>query len=191
MDGGCAPKPSRKQRLRADIRARRRGLAARSQRRHALAVADAVAARLAHTDVVAAYLARDGEVDLAPLIDTLWRQGTVLALPVLGDGGMFFAAYGSDERLHDNRYGIPEPAQPRRVDPTVVLTPLVAFDARGQRLGMGGGYYDRYFQAAPTVRRIGIAHECQRVAALPVERGDMPLEAVATERGWYSFAATV
>ena len=161
----------------------------RIQHGHALAVANAVAVRLAHTEVVAAYLARDGEVDLAPLINTLWQQGTAVALPVLADGGMFFAAYDIDERLHGNRYGIPEPAQPRPVDPTVVLAPLVAFDDRGQRLGMGGGYYDRYFRASPTVRRIGIAHECQRVAALPAEPGDMPLDAVATERGWQMFAA--
>ena len=153
-------------------------------------MAKAVAARLVATDVVAAYLARDGEVDLAPLIGLLWQQGTVVALPVLQDRGMFFAAYGVDERLRDNRYGIPEPAQARRVEPTVVLAPLVAFDAYGQRLGMGGGYYDRYFAAAPAVRRIGIAHECQRVAALPVEPSDMPLQAVATERGWQAFRAT-
>ncbi|MCY4059899.1 MAG: hypothetical protein OXG44_18080, partial [Gammaproteobacteria bacterium] len=79
------------------------------------------------------------------------------------------------------------PVQPEFVTPTVVLTPLVAFDGRGRRLGMGGGYYDRFFSATPNTARVGIAHECQRAAALPTTSSDVSLTAVVTENGWQDF----
>ncbi|MCY3623084.1 MAG: 5-formyltetrahydrofolate cyclo-ligase [Gammaproteobacteria bacterium] len=80
-----------------------------------------------------------------------------------------------------------EPAQPEFVTPTIVLAPLVAFDGRGHRLGMGGGYYDRFFAATPDAARIGIAHECQRVSTLPATSSDVSLTAVVTENGWQAF----
>ena len=80
-----------------------------------------------------------------------------------------------------------EPAQLEFVTPTVVLAPLVAFDGRGHRLGMGGGYYDRFFAATPDAARIGIAHECQRAHTLPATSSDVSLTAVVTENGWQSF----
>lgn len=175
------------QSLRTAFRHRRRTLAVACQRRHAVTVASAVAERIAHDDVVAVYIARDGEVELAPLIQDCRQRGIDLALPVVAHRHMYFAAYRLDEPLHDNRYGIPEPVAPTPVDPTMVLAPLVAFDNHGRRLGMGGGYYDRYFSSAPSVRRIGIAHECQRIDDLPANPWDEPLAAVVTETGWHRF----
>ncbi len=176
-----------KQRLRRAFRARRGRLSKAQQDCHAALVRDAIEPRLAAQDTVAAYLARDGELDLAPLVDACWRRGIVIAVPVLGRRRMRFAAYRPGETMAANRFGIPEPATPCYVAPSVVLTPLVAFDDAGRRLGMGGGYYDRYFAAAPSLPRIGIAHECQRAVALPADRTDMPLNAVVTERGWQPF----
>jgi 5-formyltetrahydrofolate cyclo-ligase len=69
----------------------------------------------------------------------------------------------------------------------VVLLPLVAFDAHGHRLGMGGGYYDASFAAQPHALRIGLAHTVQFCAALPVRDWDVPLDAVLTERGGFGF----
>ena len=163
-------------------RAKRRALSAAEQKRHAEAIAATILPSLAPCDTVAVYLARDGEVDLSPLAAGCRR--VALALPVLTPG-LEFAAYEPDAPLRANRYGIGEPAVPVIVRPTVVLAPLVAFDALGNRLGMGGGYYDRYFQSHPQVRRVGIAHECQRAQALPVAPGDAPLLAVVTETGWH------
>ena len=117
------------------------------------------------------------------------RRGIDLALPVVTARDLYFAAYRTGEPLRDNRYGIPEPVSPLRIQPTVVLAPLVAFDNRGCRLGMGGGYYDRYFASAPGVLHIGVAHECQRIDALPANPWDEPLAAVVTETGWHAFSA--
>ena len=151
-------------------------------------MAHSVVEHLAATDIVAAYYARDGEVALAPLIEMCWQRGIVVALPVLAGEEMTFAGYGRDTALRNNRYGIPEPAlaQPAP-EPTVVLAPLVAFDDTGNRLGMGGGYYDRYLAAHPTALRVGVAHECQRTDGLPTDSRDARLAAVVTERGWLAF----
>ena len=179
--------PSEKHLLRRFYRAARRALSAETQCEHALAIADEVMKRLDDGATVAAYLARDGEVDLVHVIEQCWRRRIVVAVPVLGEREMRFAEYRCDTPLERNEYGIAEPAQPELVIPTVVLAPLVAFDERGHRLGMGGGYYDRFFAATPTTARIGIAHECQRAPTLPATSSDVSLTAVVTENGWQSF----
>ena len=180
------PNEPRSQRaaLRAAFRRVRRGLDAECSRAHAAAVARHALARIGREDRVAAYLARDGELDLAPLISGCWRRGIVVALPVLTGRRMCFAEHRCGAELVANRYGIPEPAEPQTVVPTIVFAPVVAFDGRGHRLGMGGGYYDRYFAASPQVVRVGVAHECQRAAELPMQPWDVPLGAVVTENGW-------
>jgi len=175
------------QSLRTALRRRRRALTAACQCCHARAVASVVVERIARDAVVAVYFARDGEIDLTPLIQDCRRRAIDLALPVVAHRHMYFAAYRLDEPLRESRYGIPEPVAPEPVAPTMVLAPLVAFDNHGRRLGMGGGYYDRYFASAPSVPRIGIAHECQRIDDLPANAWDESLAVVVTETGWHTF----
>ncbi|MCY3814564.1 MAG: 5-formyltetrahydrofolate cyclo-ligase [Gammaproteobacteria bacterium] len=182
--GGLA---ARKQSLREQMRERRRALSASEQASHANAVAKTVVARLQDGDTVGVYLVRDGELDLTPLIEICWQRGIAVAVPVIDGQQLRFAAYRRNEPMRRNRFGIAEPAEPAWRTPTLLLAPLVAFDATGQRLGMGGGYYDRYLSAHPDLRRVGAAHECQRVAAVPAADDDVPLPAVVTERGWQSF----
>ena len=133
------------------------------------------------------YLRQDGELDLAPVIAQGRERGVAFAAPVLAGGALRFAAYRADEPLRRGRYGLLEPAKPLPMRPTLVLVPVVAFDARGNRLGMGGGHYDRYFALHPQVQRIGVAHECQRAGELPVDAWDVRLDAVVTEQGlqWF------
>jgi 5-formyltetrahydrofolate cyclo-ligase len=108
---------------------------------------------------------------------------------------MAFYRYLPQTSLTQNRYGIVEPAPGSRyVNPralALMLIPLVAFDSQGTRLGMGGGFYDRFLGAiSPGLRPrlVGIAHEVQRSAtALPVDSWDIPLNAVVTEAGWQKF----
>ena len=183
---GSAGAPS-KATLRRRYRHHRRGLSAEQQRRHAQAVACTLWTRLRLADTVAVYIRMDGEIDLAPLIARCRRQGVAVAVPILADGNMRFAAYAADEAMRRGRYGMLEPANAVPARPALVLTPLVAFDERGNRLGMGGGHYDRYFAAHPEARRVGVAHECQFAPALPVDPWDAPLAAVVTEQGWRGF----
>jgi 5-formyltetrahydrofolate cyclo-ligase len=117
-----------------------------------------------------------------------------LYLPVLRGPRLWFMPFGSQTRLVSNRFGILEPDTPAgaRCAPQaldIVLAPLVAFDDRGRRLGMGGGYYDRTFayllnrQHWRRPRLIGIAYDLQRVPALVARKWDVPLDGIATESG--------
>ena len=184
------PAPQARTALRNTYRGKRRSLSPLCQSRHAVAVAHAAAEHLATTDTVAAYYARDGEVNLAPLMEMCWRRGIRVALPVVVGRRMTFAAYDCTTTLRAGPYGIPTPAAAHAgeaaatLQPNVVLAPLVAFDDDGNRLGMGGGYYDRYFAAHPEALRVGVAHECQRAPQLPTLPTDVPLSALVTEKGW-------
>jgi 5-formyltetrahydrofolate cyclo-ligase len=137
---------------------------------------------------VALYWPADGEPDVRGIEAHARARGKRLYLPVVCHGGrMAFAPWVRGGRLRRNRYGIPEPAGGRRVPAArldLVFMPLVAFDAQGNRLGMGGGYYDRAL--AGRRRRpllAGIAFACQQAEAIPIQPWDIPLTVVITERG--------
>lgn len=148
---------------------------------------------------IAAYLPADGELETDPLIERAWAMGKDVYLPVLvphGENRLWFARYDPDTPLVENRFGIPEPARAphTRVAPLaldLVLTPLVAFDAAGHRLGMGGGFYDRSFayllrhRCWLRPRLVGLAYEFQRQARLPHQPWDVPLQAVVTDESVY------
>ena len=184
--------PFTRQQIRQQIRQRRRALPPEQQTQFALHAADRMMAYppvlLAQT--VAVFLSFDGELDTRPLIDQLWRAGKRVYLPVLhpfSPGNLLFLHYHPSSDLVVNRLNIREPKLDLRdVLPLsqldVLVTPLVAFDAAGQRLGMGGGFYDRTLQnwRQHRLQPVGYAHDCQQVDALPTEQWDIPLPAVIT-----------
>ncbi len=148
---------------------------------------------------VALYLPNDGEIDPRPLLYEAQRRGKATYLPVLNAWPrtrMVFQRIKPNEKLKLNRFGIAEPAlspaRQRRIWALdLVLMPLVGFDERGGRLGMGGGFYDRSLAYRnrrknghkPTL--LGLAHECQKVDLIPIASWDVSLQATVTERGWY------
>ncbi|AKP32973.1 5-formyltetrahydrofolate cyclo-ligase [Yersinia aleksiciae] len=186
-----------RQNIRQEIRERRR-LLTPEQQRHA---ADLATCHLAAHDkihqasTVALFLSFDGELNTGPIIEMLWQQQKQVYLPVLhpfSPGNLLFLRYRPNSQLIRNRLKILEPQlNVREVLPLnrldVMITPLVAFDSHGQRLGMGGGFYDRtlqhWQQGGPYP--IGLAHDCQRVEYLPSEYWDVPLpEIVTPEKVW-------
>jgi 5-formyltetrahydrofolate cyclo-ligase len=144
---------------------------------------------------IAVYLPADGEMDTWPLIEFLWSLGKTTYLPVLvpfSEQRLWFSTYTRDDALVYNRFGILEPERVhygriRTAALDLVLTPLVAFDTSGHRLGMGGGYYDRSFRFLKQrrylckPRLLGLAYEFQRIPRISPESWDVPLDAVATE----------
>ena len=186
--------------LRLSMRQKRRALSTIEQRTAAKRLAEQVRAMqaFARAKRVAVYLASDGEIDLTPLIDLCWSLGKSVYLPVLHPvrhNRLWFTPYKRETRLSPNRYKILEPALKRPGAPAwamdLVLMPLVAFDAEGNRMGMGGGYYDRTF--AFTLRRLGLkgpklvgmAHDFQRVEKLHLAAWDVPLKGVVTDQKRY------
>jgi len=188
--------------LRRALRARR-GQTSRAERRAASA---ALTQRLSNLPAfqragcIAAYWPADGEIDPLPALRWAYAAGKACYLPVLcpqRDGHLHFAPWWPGAPLRRNRFGIAEPIAPRRhwLAPRMldlVLLPLVAFDGAGNRLGMGGGYYDRSFafRRRAAVRRpglIGVGFDWQRVDRLPRRAWDVPLDAVLTERHRHVF----
>ena len=182
-------------RLRQSIRQQRRSLS----RAEAEQCAEQLAHRTARHPLVlqsqriAAYLAADGEIDPYPLMQSLWASGKTLYLPVLAPFSkqkLWFAKFNPEDTLVFNRFGIPEPVRRRLIKPCaldLVLTPLVAFDSSGHRVGMGGGYYDRSFAFMRRrhywrkPRLLGLAYELQKQSSITPNDWDIPLDAVATE----------
>ncbi|EAN6151608.1 5-formyltetrahydrofolate cyclo-ligase [Salmonella enterica] len=181
-----------RQEIRRVIRQRRRALTPEQQRRFGQQAAARMLSFppvvMAHT--VAVFLSFDGELDTQPLIEQLWLSGKRVYLPVLhpfSAGNLLFLHYHPHSELVTNRLKIQEPKlDVRDVLPLsqldVLVTPLVAFDDDGQRLGMGGGFYDRTLQNWQSygLTPVGYTHDCQRVEKLPVEEWDIPLPAVVT-----------
>ncbi|MFD2178680.1 5-formyltetrahydrofolate cyclo-ligase [Veronia pacifica] len=189
-------KHQQRQTIRKHIRQARRALTVDEQQHAAncLLAKFIVAPEIEAANKVALYLSVDGEINTQPLIEACWKQGKEVCLPVLhpfSSGHLLFLKYTPDTAMAVNGYGIPEPVlDVRRVCPIdtidVICTPLVAFDDAGQRLGMGGGYYDRTLAATPlNTLAIGLAHDCQQVEKLPVEAWDIPLPHILTpSRHW-------
>lgn len=164
------------------------------------AASEALAGRLAGMpgfDVaatVAGYGAVGGEVPLAHVAHACLARGQRWFLPTLvGDSGLMrFAPWHPATRMAPNRYAIPEPVVPAgelldASDLDVVLVPLIAFDRFGQRLGSGGGFYDRTFAFLGGRRRpdrpvlVGIGWAFQE-AELAAEPWDVAVDWIATER---------
>ncbi|MEL0638211.1 5-formyltetrahydrofolate cyclo-ligase [Marinomonas sp. TI.3.20] len=135
---------------------------------------------------IALYLSNDGEISPDSLCQYFWQHNIAVYLPVLDDNALKFARYTADSAWTENRFGIKEPIDSDPIDGLeldAVFLPLVGFDVEGGRLGMGGGFYDRTFehkQAHSTPVLIGLAHDCQEVAKLPVESWDVPLDIILT-----------
>jgi len=187
--------------IRRRIRALRRALSPEEQRLHAAALARNVSAlaMFRRAERIALYYPVRGEADPLPLLDRAVAMGKRVYLPVLppySTHRLWFAPYREGMPMLPNRFGIPEPdlakrslVGPMRLD--LVITPLVAFDEEGARMGMGGGFYDRTF--AYLIRRgrwrrprlLGFAHEFQRVERIDRRPWDVPLDGVVTEARVY------
>jgi 5-formyltetrahydrofolate cyclo-ligase len=141
---------------------------------------------------IAIFLAFDGEPSLAALLESAARSGKRLYAPVLTRSRMRFAELDPDGPLGTNFFGIQEPRlgaviDARRLD--LVLTPLVAFDDLGVRIGVGRGYYDRCFRflRARTdwkkPKLLAVAYELQHLPSIEENEWDVPLWGAVTEAG--------
>lgn len=200
--------------LRQQLRAQRRDLEPHQQERLSAEIVGHLARHRLFRAArhIACYLPNDGEVDIRPLMTQAWVMGKTVYLPVLSEihrNHLHFLPYRAEDELVANRFGIPEPRlslhkgvsrkmiSPAQLD--LVLTPLVGFDALGNRLGMGGGFYDRTFAFLHRRRYwrkphlLGVAYGFQQVdgevdGGLPRQPWDVPLKAIVTEAGVRMFA---
>ena len=185
--------------IRQDIRATRRNLSNVQQHQDANTLFKRL---IAHPKVNTAQhigitLANDGEIDTLKFIKWCWTNNKQTYLPVVDPikkGHLIFLKYTHDTEMVLNRYGIDEPKRSAfdscaisQLD--IVFTPLVGFDLQGNRIGMGGGYYDRmlspWFKEKKGPYPIGLAHDCQQIRTLPIEEWDVPLPEIITPSQHY------
>jgi 5-formyltetrahydrofolate cyclo-ligase len=180
--------------LRQQLRAKRRALpdAIRAQAERAIHAHIKSLPEYRRARRIALYLAFDGEPSLGRLVDAARRQRKQLYVPVLRGMTMTFAELEHGAKLAANFFGIMEPKVGAKIDARdldLVLTPLVAFDERGVRVGVGRGYYDRAFKFLRhrshwrRPKLLGVAYELQRVEPLTPSSWDVPLWGVVTEAG--------
>lgn len=128
---------------------------------------------------IATYIAMRSELDPGLLVMRLVALGYAIACPRVTPEGLAFHKVTSAAELVPGPFGTREPpATAPLLKPDLFITPLLAFDDEGCRLGYGKAYYDRTFMAYPTAKRIGIAFGLQKVAHVPREAHDLPLHAV-------------
>jgi 5-formyltetrahydrofolate cyclo-ligase len=189
--------------LRRLMRARRAAQSPDEQVRAAVRLATHVSrTRYYHASrKIACYLPINGEIDPRVLMEHIWKSGKMCYLPLVPHHAhkpLWFAPVDPDTRLVENRFGIPEPLVgvrelvcARRLD--LILLPLVGFDQKGNRLGMGSGFYDRtlaflrHREHWKKPHTVGLAHDFQRVDDFDVDPWDIPLTAVVTDQDIYSF----
>lgn len=170
--------------LRARLRADRDQFAAESST--AILAPEAFVERIRGGMTVATYCAVGSEADPSQLAAAAAAAGCALALPFVVDRAapIRFLAWQLGEPLVAGPFNLrqPDPASPE-VAPDVILTPLVGFDRRLNRLGQGAGHYDRAFARYESAWRVGVAWSVQEVPAIPADIWDVPLHAIITEEG--------
>ena len=179
--------------LRRELRARRRAIAGIQRQQAARKLARLVdqARWLRPGRRIGLYLALPEELDSAPLLQLARRRGCVIALPrVLSKRHSRMRFFEFDGSMKRGAYGILEPGGKRGLrarDLDVVFMPLVGFDAAGNRMGMGKGFYDRCFAHRRRLHRwrrpllVGIAYEVQQVSSLQGARHDVSVDVIVTE----------
>lgn len=147
-----------------------------------------------NVQVLAGFWPMGNETDILPLMRHVADEGITIGLPVVVAKGapLIFRHWQPDAAMEKGVWDIPIPSDTTEVTPDALLVPLLAFDMKGDRLGYGGGFYDRTLQLLRENGQhplsIGIAFECQKVDDVPCEDWDEKLDMVITDEGSYSFA---
>lgn len=184
---------SEKVAVRARMRALRRALAPDEHASRDAAILRNLVARadiqsaIARRRTFCLYLATPAEIGLAPLCERLWAADAPVCVPCWDAAAKLYfpARHARNGRLAAGPCGIPEPAAPVAVAPEEIgvwIVPGLAFTHAGDRLGYGGGWYDRMLaHVAPDALRLGVAYDFQIVAELPRETFDIRLDGVVTD----------
>ena len=120
------------------------------------------------------------------ILKELEKKGAKISLPIIkSNNQMDFYHWNKKNQWSVNKFGIPEPKKTKKVYPDIIFVPIVAFDKNLYRIGYGGGYYDRYIEKISEIKKIlkiGIAHSCQKINKVPLNKYDRKLDIIFTER---------
>ena len=135
---------------------------------------------------IGGYYPSNYEIDDLEILELLKKKKFNVSLPIIKkDNQMNFFKWSNNEPLKINKFGIPEPVSSRIFYPDILLIPLVAFDSNLNRLGYGGGFYDRYIQKIEKIKKIikiGLAFSFQKTSSIPINQHDKRLDFIITEK---------
>tara|TARA_Y200000002_G_C22221652_1_gene471818 strand:+ start:13 stop:558 length:546 start_codon:yes stop_codon:yes gene_type:complete len=132
------------------------------------------------------YYPSNYEIDDLKILEILEKKNYNILLPVIKNNNkMDFFKWSNDDPLKINRYGIPEPVSSKIFYPDIILVPLVGYDKNLNRLGYGGGFYDRYIEKIEKIKKvikIGLAFSYQKLESVPINKYDKKLDFIITEK---------
>ncbi len=135
---------------------------------------------------IAGYYPTNYEIDDLNILDLLEKKNFKVSLPIIKkDNQMNFYSWSRNDPLKINKFGIPEPVSSKIFYPDILLVPLVAYDSSLNRLGYGGGYYDRYIEKIEKIKKvtkIGLAFSFQKISSIPINKYDKKLDFIVTEK---------
>ena len=135
---------------------------------------------------IGGYYPSNYEIDDLSILELLGKKDYRVALPIIKKNyQMDFCKWSSQDPLKINKFGIPEPFTSKILYPDLLLVPLVAFDNRLNRLGYGGGFYDRYIEKIEKIKKvikIGLAFSFQKISSVPTNQFDKKLDFIITEK---------
>jgi len=136
--------------------------------------------------IIGGYYPTNNEIDDLEILNFFFKKGSSISLPIIKKKSqMEFYKWYKNEPLLINKYGIPEPKTIKRVYPDILFVPMVAFDKDLNRLGYGGGFYDRYIQKISKIKKIvkvGLAYSFQKLKTIPTNKHDKKLDIIITEK---------
>ena len=135
---------------------------------------------------VGGYYTSNYEIDDLDILDFLEKKNFKVSLPVIKkENQMNFYKWSKKDPLKINKFGIPEPVSSKIIYPDILLVPLVAYDSNLNRLGYGGGFYDRYIEKIEKIKKvikIGLAFSFQKISSIPINQYDKRLDFIVTEK---------
>ena len=137
-------------------------------------------------DNLGGYYPSNHEIDDLEILDLLEKKNFKISLPVIKKNNqMDFFKWSNNDPLKINKFGIPEPISSKKFYPDILLVPLVGYDNDLNRLGYGGGFYDRYIEKIEKIKKvikIGLAFSYQKIKNMPLSKYDKKLDFIITEK---------
>ena len=136
--------------------------------------------------VIGGYYPYNNEIDIMEILKKFERKNNCISLPKIKKNfQMDFYEWSSQDPLVINKYGIPEPTSNKIVYPNILIVPLVAYDKYLNRLGYGGGFYDRYIKKIKKRKKIftiGLGYAFQKIKKVPINKYDIKLDFIISEK---------
>ena len=135
---------------------------------------------------IGGYYPSNYEIDDLEILDALDKKNYKVSLPIVRKNNqMNFYSWSKKDPLKINKFGIPEPVSSKILYPDILLVPLVGYDNNLNRLGYGGGFYDRYIEKIEKIKKvtkIGLAFSYQKIKSVPINQYDKKLDYIITEK---------